>query len=75
VADSSLAYDRRRKFPLYARAGVEEAWLVDLESNRVELHRAPGATGYRDVSAPGAEARFAPLAFPDLTVTVRDLLG
>jgi Uma2 family endonuclease len=77
VADSSLAYDRRTKLPLYARAGVAEAWLVDLSGvvHRVEVHRGPGEAGYHDVSIPGAEERFAPLAFPDLTVTVRDLLG
>jgi len=75
VADSSLAYDRRRKFPLYARAGVGEAWLVDLEASRVEIHRGPGGSGYRDVSVPRRDERFAPVTFPDLTVTLRDLLG
>jgi Uma2 family endonuclease len=75
VADSSLLYDRRTKLPLYARAGVVEAWLVDLESNRVEIHRGPGSSGYRDVFVPGADERFAPLAFPHLMVTRRDLLG
>jgi Uma2 family endonuclease len=75
VADPSLAYDRRRKFPLYARARVVEAWLVDLPATRVEIHRGPGEAGYRSVSTPGDEERFAPLAFADLTVTVRDLRG
>jgi Uma2 family endonuclease len=75
VADSSLAYDRRTKLPLYARAGVAEAWLVNLVVPRVEVHCGPGEAGYHDVSIPGADERFAPLAFPDLTVTVRDLLG
>src|SRR5262245_20020766 len=28
VADSSLAHDRRRKGSLYARAGIEEYWIV-----------------------------------------------
>jgi Uma2 family endonuclease len=75
VADSSLLYDRRTKVPLYARAGVSETWLVDLEANRVEIHRGPGSSSYRDVSVPGADERFSPVAFPDLTVTLRDLLG
>ncbi|MBI1735312.1 MAG: Uma2 family endonuclease [Candidatus Rokubacteria bacterium] len=75
VADSSVSYDRRTKFPLYARAGVAEAWLIDLDGRRVELHRGPGARGYRDVISPGAGETFAPLAFPDVGVTVTDLLG
>jgi Uma2 family endonuclease len=75
VADSSLLYDRRTKFPLYARAGVAEAWLVDVEARRVEIHREPTARGYQDVQLPAADARFASLAFPDLPVTLTDLLG
>jgi Uma2 family endonuclease len=75
VAESSLAYDRRTKFPLYARAGVTEAWLVDLDGGRVEIHRSPSRGGYHDVRAPRADETFAPAAFPDLAVTLRDLLG
>jgi Uma2 family endonuclease len=75
VADSSLRYDRLTKFPLYARAGVAEAWLVDIEHRRVEIHRTPAAGGYQDVRTPGADERLSMLAFPDVPVTVADLLG
>jgi Uma2 family endonuclease len=74
VADSSLRYDRLTKLPLYARAGIAEAWLVDVEHGRVELHRGPEADGYRDVLAPGAGEPFTPLAFPDVTLRIADLL-
>ncbi len=47
VSDSTLAYDRTIKFPRYARAGIAEAWLVDLEGERIERHSDPGVTGYR----------------------------
>ena len=30
VADTSLRYDRETKLPLYAAAGIPEAWIVDL---------------------------------------------
>ncbi|MGH7277399.1 MAG: Uma2 family endonuclease [Candidatus Rokuibacteriota bacterium] len=75
VADASLSYERRTKFPLYARSGVEEAWLVDLEAGRVELHRGAAAAGYRDVSIRGADELFSPVTLPDLILTLRDLLG
>ena len=29
VADSSLAYDRTVKMPLYAQAGIAEAWIIN----------------------------------------------
>ena len=72
VADSSLPYDRRTKFPLYARSGVTEAWLVDLDAGRLEIHR---GAGYRDVRIPRTDETFSPGAFVDLPLTVRDLLG
>lgn len=46
VADSSLAADRARKIPMYGRAGIPEAWLVDLVAEAVEVYDRPGATGY-----------------------------
>ena len=75
VADSSLPYDRRTKLPLYARAGVAEAWLIDLDASQLEIHRRPGDGRYDTVHTPRADEPFAPLAFPDLTLTLRDLLG
>jgi Putative restriction endonuclease len=46
VADSSVAY-HRRKLVRYARAGICEAWLVNLVDGHVEIHTEPGAEGYR----------------------------
>lgn len=75
VADLSLAYDRRTKLPLYARAGVAEAWLVDIDAGGVDLYSGPSADGYADVRSAGRDERFSPRAFPDVVVTRRDLLG
>jgi Uma2 family endonuclease len=75
VAESSLPYDRRTKLPLYARSEVAEAWLVDLEAGRLEIHRGPGGAGYREARMPPAGEPFSPVAFPDLALSLRDLLG
>src|SRR5437762_7739050 len=40
VADSTLAVDRRVRMPLYARAAIREAWILDLTADRVEIGRA-----------------------------------
>lgn len=47
VAESSLAYDRDVKLPLYAGAGVPEAWLVDLAKRQVRVLTEPSVEGYR----------------------------
>src|SRR5688572_19380724 len=46
VALSSLRFDRDDKIPLYARHGIPEAWLVDLEAKRVVRYRNPQQGSY-----------------------------
>ena len=38
VAETSLAYDRRTKGPLYARAGIPEYWIANLLDNVLEVY-------------------------------------
>ena len=52
IADSALVRDRDVKLPLYARHGVPEAWLVDLEGRRLTVHTDPTPDGYASVTAP-----------------------
>lgn len=46
VAYTSLIYDRETKLPLYADAGIPEAWLVDLTTDAIEVYSQPGPEGY-----------------------------
>ena len=46
VSDSTLAYDRDIKLPRYARAGIPEAWIVDLANDHIDIHTQPGDQGY-----------------------------
>jgi Uma2 family endonuclease len=41
AAESSLTYDRERKGPLYAAAGIQEYWLVNLPERCLEVYRQP----------------------------------
>jgi Uma2 family endonuclease len=75
IADTSLLLDRRVKIPLYARAGVREAWLVDLTTDQVEVHRAPSGNRYREHRIVERGQPIVPEAFPDVTVDLADLLG
>lgn len=74
VADTSARYDRETKMPLYARAGIAEAWLVDLEGGYVEIFRDVADGSYRNVSRAMSGERIQPQAFPDLSIDTSELL-
>ncbi|MGH2704660.1 MAG: Uma2 family endonuclease [Actinomycetota bacterium] len=48
VADTTGRYDREVKAPLFARAGIPEAWVIDQEQRRVHRYRSPSPDGYRE---------------------------
>jgi Uma2 family endonuclease len=75
VAESSLAYDRSTKLRLYAAAGIQEYWVVDCAAETVEVHRAPGPDGYRDVSLVAGVAALTPQAFPDVELRTTDIFA
>lgn len=75
VADSSLTYDRSVKIPLYARHGILEVWLVDLENRAVEVFREPSADGYRKVRRYHPGERLKSLALSEIVVDLAELLG
>jgi Uma2 family endonuclease len=47
VADTSVEFDRQVKAPRYARGGVAELWLVDLERDVVVAYRDPQGDAYQ----------------------------
>lgn len=74
VAETSEEYDREVKVPLYARWGIPEVWLVDLANQTIEVYRGASPTGYLDVRSIGSGQPLVPQAFPDLRLTVEDVL-
>ncbi len=73
VSETSLAYDREVKLPLYARFGVPEVWLVNLVEDRLEVYRTPRGGSYTH-KAVYTQGRVAPQAFPDLGLDVAVIL-
>jgi Uma2 family endonuclease len=75
VSDSTLVYDRDIKIPLYAEAGIREAWLVDLNSETIFVYRRPSSTGYQEVRQYRRGDAISPEAFPDKLFPVDSILG
>lgn len=81
VAVSSLSLDRSHKGSLYARAGLEDYWILNLVERVLEVYRQPAADasapfGWRYVSTQtlGAESSVTPLAAPDARISIAALL-
>jgi Uma2 family endonuclease len=75
VADTTLAYDRDRKAPYYAAAGVRECWIVDIEGDQILVMRSPTDRGYADVSTLGRGDSVGVEALSDVSLAVTDILG
>lgn len=74
VADSSKHYDLTVKFPLYAAAGIPEAWMFDLNEDRIQRHSDPSPDGYRQVASVGRGESITSLVLPGVTIAVDEVL-
>ncbi|WP_435019768.1 Uma2 family endonuclease [Tundrisphaera sp. TA3] len=70
VSDTTLRKDRKTKAALYAEAGVQDYWIVNIPGRCVEVRRDPDGATYRDVSTFGAGTQVRPLALPDVALDV-----
>lgn len=75
VADSTARFDRNIKAQLYARHGVMEFWMIDLNLQVLEIYREPSARGYRTKLERMAGDVVSPLAAPNVTFEVATLIG
>ena len=75
VSDSTIDFDRNVKVPNYARSGIQEVWLWDLEVNCLEVYRFPTANGYTSIQKIEGGEIVSPLAFPEFQVSVDLILG
>jgi Uma2 family endonuclease len=81
VSDSTLAYDRTQKGSLYAAAGLREYWILNLVDRTLEVYRdpvpdssQPFGHGYSSRSDLVPPASLTPLALPQASILVADLL-
>jgi Uma2 family endonuclease len=81
IADSSLAFDTGDKASLYAAAGIEDYWVIDVNDRRLHVFRGPTPDParkyghwYSQVTVLKPADTVAPLAAPGSSVAVGDLL-
>lgn len=63
VADTTRDYDQEIKIPLYARAGIPEAWLIDLTSQKLTVYSKPSMDSYKEIELVGPDDKVRLQAF------------
>lgn len=75
VADSSVDYDQQTKMPLYAKSGVREAWIVNLNEACVEVYTNPSDQGYDTLRKFRKGMTITPGCFSEVEVPVDEIIG
>jgi Uma2 family endonuclease len=74
VADTSAEYDRDFKARLYARSGVGEYWVVDLQAQEIVCWRQPALAGYEVTIVAHRGEALSPMLLSDVAVRVDEVL-
>jgi Uma2 family endonuclease len=75
VSDSTVAYDSGIKLDLYAKHGVSEVWIVDLDNNVVRFFRNGDGERYTDITASETPRATPVAALPGVTIDLAGLLA
>ncbi len=75
ISDSSLWRDRELKLPLYAAAGIQEYWVVDVQHETIEVYRDASSSGYVSIQRMRRGDVVSPSTFPDLSIAVDEMFA
>ncbi|HKP88221.1 MAG TPA: Uma2 family endonuclease [Blastocatellia bacterium] len=74
IADTTLARDRLIKARLYGQAGVIHYCILNLKARELEDYRDPDESGYRTKHTYKSDESFTLVAFPEISIAVKELL-
>jgi Uma2 family endonuclease len=72
VSNSTLVKDLGVKKDLYARSGIPEYWVMNLQINELVVFKNLTADGYQSKAA-FSDGFISPLAFPDISIDIQRL--
>jgi Uma2 family endonuclease len=73
IADTTLDYDRWQKAPAYARAGILEYWILDVNLYQIYRFYQPEGGKYREEQVLDQGSVVSMVAFPDVRIEVARL--
>lgn len=68
VSDSTLRFDLETKAPLYAKHGIRELWVIDVQGRRVHFYRNLEGRAYRQISVNAATGNTPIEALPGVAI-------
>jgi Uma2 family endonuclease len=74
VSDTTSRYDREIKAPLYARHGVAELWIIDLDNRRLCVMQSPRDGQYTEITETANPGVHTPLRLPKLNIDLSGIL-
>lgn len=74
VSDTTLSFDRNAKSLAYARAGIEQYLLLNINDKTLEDYREPSVDGFQSKQTLRAGQTFSLVAFPEVSLSVTDFL-
>jgi Uma2 family endonuclease len=75
ISDTSLGYDRDVKLGVYAATRIPEVWIEDLVNQVLLVFREPSRKAYRISLSFSRNDSVSLAAFPEISISVSDLLG
>ena len=74
MADSSLAYDREIKAKAYARSGIADYWVLNVNERQLHVFREPAVDGYQSELILGEYGSISLLQFPTVNIAIQAML-
>ena len=75
VSVTTREYDLGAKAALYASAGINEYWVLDLPEARIVVHRHPDGDRYSSIVAYAVDEPVTPLAAESASIQLQDLVN
>ena len=75
VSDTTLAYDRDVKLSLYARHGIPEVWLLDVNAGELTVYREPAEGQYRLIRKPTTAEVVSPTLVSGVAISLAQVLA
>jgi Uma2 family endonuclease len=75
VSDTTVEYDRDIKLGLYARHGIPEVWLLNVNAREITVCLEPADGQYRLVRKPRANESVSPGALPAISLSLVQIEG